>query len=483
MQLMRYLEGFHRTLSALRNPVAGRAAPTKHCGPVAVATEALESRILFALAALTGGLSANLSSNPTIRKQQLLCDPATPSSATPAAPLGGAISVSYDPTKVTLVDVEPAAGYTIDDNASHILVTSEGTFPEHLGQFLSEVSDGPLPEAGKVDIYFSLGGTGSPGQTPVASGYSEMQEAGPIGYDDCILTFQLLSGVSNDAPKYTVFADPNAISGTPDFLTAADGHTITAANITPATVGGTMPQGLSTVPDPANPALNDVIINDNSAAGNDTVQIDPVGRSKTGSTGITVKATLNGVHYSQTFNQAVPSVCVYLKDGNDNVLFNPSLTLYGCVTAGKGNDNVLLGGGANMVSLGSGNDNVLSVGGASMVTAGDGNDNVLLAGGSNSVTLGNGNDNVLAAGGSNTVVAGNGNDNVLLGDGSNESVTLGNGNDNVFLGNGSNDNVYVGSGNDLVQIGDGNGNTVHYSGSHPPKVKFGRGTNNSISSH
>src|SRR5687768_453094 len=67
--------------------------------------EPLEERVLFALASATGGsgYSGTLSSNLSIRKQQLICDP--------AEPVQGSTSVLYDASKVTLTGLVPGPGY------------------------------------------------------------------------------------------------------------------------------------------------------------------------------------------------------------------------------------------------------------------------------------------------------------------------------------------------------------------------------------
>ena len=80
-----------------------------------VCAEPLEERVLMALAKATGGsgCSANLSTNPTIRQQQLICDPASALVAADdqgSAPLQGSTSVSYDPLQVTLLDARPGPG-------------------------------------------------------------------------------------------------------------------------------------------------------------------------------------------------------------------------------------------------------------------------------------------------------------------------------------------------------------------------------------
>jgi len=171
---------------------------------------------------------------------------------------------------------------------------------------------------------------------------------------------------------------------------------------------------------------------------NDTVQISPIGRSNTGSTGVQVNARLNGDRLTNALTQAFNSIVFFGGGGNDTIKVASSLTIPVSITAGDGKDNVLLGSGNNTVTLGNGND---------IVTAGTpwstGNDRIQLGNGNyDSVTL-----------------MGNGSDQVQLGNGNHDFVALiGNGNDNIQIGNGINDYVtLMGDGNDYVGTGTGSG--------------------------
>ena len=90
-----------------------------------------------------------------------------------------------------------------------------------------------------------------------------------------------------------------------------------------------------------------VFIGSNGATSNDQVQINPIGSSNTGSTGVQVQTRLNGGTTTTNYNQAFSAVNITLQNGNDNVLFNPSLILNAVVSAGGGNDLVGLGNGNN----------------------------------------------------------------------------------------------------------------------------------------
>jgi hypothetical protein len=130
---------------------------------------------------------------------------------------------------------------------------------------------------------------------------------------------------------------------------------------------------------------------------NDQIQINPVGASNTGGTGVQVNATLNGVSINKTFNQSFTTILIFEYGGNNNIQLANSLTVSAIISEGNGNDNIQVGNGNTAITLGNGNDNVQAGNGSILVMAGNGNDNVQASSGNNSVTLGNGNDNVGSA--------------------------------------------------------------------------------------
>jgi Ca2+-binding RTX toxin-like protein len=128
---------------------------------------------------------------------------------------------------------------------------------------------------------------------------------------------------------------------------------------------------------------------------NDQVQVNPAGSSNTGSTGVQVTATLNGVSSTTAFSQVFSAIYVLGFAGDDTINVAAPLTISTCVRAGNGNNTITLGNGNDNTQLGSGNN---------VVVEGSGND---------TVTLGNG-DNLIVAGlGQHTVQAGNGS-NILI---------------------------------------------------------------------
>jgi hypothetical protein len=206
---------------------------------------------------------------------------------------------------------------------------------------------------------------------------------------------------------------------------------------------------------------------------NDQVQLEPLGHSNTGSTGVQVTATLNGARTSVAFSPLLNTIYIFGFAGNDNISLSATLTLSANISAGNGNDNLQLGDGSNTVTLGNGNYNITTADGNNAITLGNGNNNVRAGNGNNIVTLGNGNNVVTAASGNNVVTLGNGNNTVKLGDGSN-TVTLGNGNDSTQLGNGNNV-VVEGNGNDNITAGNGDNLIVAGLGTH--SVRAGSGSN------
>jgi hypothetical protein len=152
---------------------------------------------------------------------------------------------------------------------------------------------------------------------------------------------------------------------------------------------------------------------------NDQIQVTPVGASTTGSTGVQVKGTLNGVATTMTFTQTVTDLEIVGYSGNDTIQLAASLTVSATITAGNGNDTVQAGSGTITVTLGNGNDTVLLGNGNNTVTLGSGNDNVQLGNGNNVVVTGNGTDTIQAGNGNNLIAAGLGQHTVQVGNGSN----------------------------------------------------------------
>ena len=99
-----------------------------------------------------------------------------------------------------------------------------------------------------------------------------------------------------------------------------------------------------------------MFIGSSGALSNDTVLVSPVGKSKTGGTGVKVQTTLNRVNAQTTYSQSFTSIDIFLQNGNETVQFTGSLSLGAIVSAGNGNESIQLGNGNNIVTLGAGND-------------------------------------------------------------------------------------------------------------------------------
>lgn len=200
-----------------------------HDRPRNFSCESLEGRILFALAG-TGTYSGTLSSNLSIRKQQLICDP--------PLPVKGSTSLLYDASKVTLTDIVPGPGY---DNFGFVglieLKLKNGNTVLHpFNAYQSNPNLGR--ETGYAQVLYKL--EGEAGDMPIATGYELIEEAGDeAGVDTHAFFFSLRPGVSNSEPfAYTVYAEyANVHSGNrEDGLTDSDGNTLGPDDLTPAVV-------------------------------------------------------------------------------------------------------------------------------------------------------------------------------------------------------------------------------------------------------
>ena len=63
----------------------------------------------------------------------------------------------------------------------------------------------------------------------------------------------------------------------------------------------------------------DLYIGSDGATFGDQVQINPIGRSNTGSTGIRLQTALNGVNTSINYTQVFSSVHIYVQNGYDSI--------------------------------------------------------------------------------------------------------------------------------------------------------------------
>lgn len=195
-----------------------------------------------ALAVRAGGkprFTARLSSNPAIRRQQLIVDP--------EGILSGSVSVQYDPSLVRLVDVQDPADFRVTGGFVKILPTlglagariplaafleSRGDEAASLG---SAAADKPRPEreAGVVQVFFNrkddvtppavrAAAAAAPSVIPNLPGFTTVDEDGPTGVGDThALLFEYI-GPPEFRARYTVYAAPPDTGTTPDYLIPAD---------------------------------------------------------------------------------------------------------------------------------------------------------------------------------------------------------------------------------------------------------------------
>lgn len=211
------------------------------------------SEAALAKAAGGSGFSGKLSKNKAIRKQQLICDPESPTA--------GSTSVSYDPSVVTLSGLEFGPGYfgsgqvEIYSDETFLLVDIDDWLAEKFGQ-----------ETGYVQVQYSepmvidseatiqeIGGFDH-GKIPVPTSYLTIDTDGPESVDTHAFLFDYLANVSDDAiAKYTIYADAgNRPSGNEeDYLEGYDDEgnffRVWSEGITSASVRGS----LNTIPLPA----------------------------------------------------------------------------------------------------------------------------------------------------------------------------------------------------------------------------------------
>lgn len=224
-------------------------------------------------AALAGkkGLSGSLSSNATIRQQQLICDPAgsegtsidpTVSALAQGAPRRGSDSVRYDPSVVSLTNVQIGVGYA---GSGRVEVQVGGSrVLQDLAAFLKNPAG---TETGYVQLFFHHGAKGNlppdnlfgpdgePFQISVPTGFKPNMSDGVDGFDTHSFFFTYKAGVpGTTVAAYDIFAStaPRPSGSSADFLVGVDtsNHsqefTIPASEITPAHVEG----ALITVPLP-----------------------------------------------------------------------------------------------------------------------------------------------------------------------------------------------------------------------------------------
>jgi len=227
-----------------------------------------------------------------------------------------------------------------------------------------------------------------------------------------------------------------------------------------------------------------------ATAGED-ISLKPAGSRSDGSTGVQVRTQFRHDQQTRTFLGAFTTVRVVLLGGDDEVRFDPSLTLAALVDAAKGdnsihtaagNDVIWTANGFNTITTGKGNKTITVGNGGSFIHTDDGNDTVTAGNGCNVIELGNGNHIVKAGNGNNNVRTGNGIDTITLGRG-NAIVQAGDGDKTITVSDGDNW-IRAGTGNDTVMAGNGsntirlgNGDNVVVTGNGDDDISVGNGAN------
>jgi hypothetical protein len=213
----------------------------------------------------------------------------------------------------------------------------------------------------------------------------------------------------------------------------------------------------------------------------DTVTIKHAGSSTTGSTGIQVSGTLNGVNLGTVAYGPAPTLLdIITLDGNDRITLESALTVPATVSAGNGTNTIQLGQGNNSVTVGSGSDTITAGNGVNTIVANTGAGKAL-------ITLGNGGNSVTVSdtsAGQASVSVGDGNNVISVGNGNGDLVQAGKGNNTIAVGNGSKISVQATDGNNVITAGNGggtikvgNGNNVIVAGGGDNTITAGNGSN------
>lgn len=200
------------------------------------------------------GYSGVLSSNPSLRAQQLACDP--------DFPISGSTSVIYNPAIVSLGSdlgnglgdsLIAGSGYSVtglvevvNDGVRRLQPLTPGSAFDPVGQ-----------ETGYVQVVYTLLDGGEPGEVSLPQGFGVVDSDEAVdGVDTHAFTFRYVDGVAaNIDATYTIYADlGDTHSGNrPDSLTAVDDNgqvfTLTPGQLQAAQVRGNV------VPEPSSLAL------------------------------------------------------------------------------------------------------------------------------------------------------------------------------------------------------------------------------------
>jgi hypothetical protein len=188
------------------------------------------------------GLSGTLSSNPAVRRQQLIADPDYPTA--------GQTSIAYNPGIVSVSGLDFGPGY---GGSASVEVTSDNeTYLVDLAQYLAQPFG---QQTGYLQVRFNepvitqaaIVAPGGHGQIAVAAGFTTVDQDGPAAVDTHAVFFDYLPGVGGDrVAEYTLYADPGdrASGNTADFLRGVDDagqpFELAPGDIASATVRGSL---------------------------------------------------------------------------------------------------------------------------------------------------------------------------------------------------------------------------------------------------
>jgi hypothetical protein len=177
--------------------------------------------------------TARLSSNPAIRRQQLIVDPEDIAA--------GSVSLSYDPSVVHLADVLDPASFQVTGGFVSVrrFAAADTLIPLSIyltgGGAAEERSIGEH-EVGYVQIFFNQraaaglrGAAAGVSAIPNLPGYQTVDEDGPTGISDThALIFDYLAPVASGlTADYSIFASPPLHGTVADSLTSLDSPTQT----------------------------------------------------------------------------------------------------------------------------------------------------------------------------------------------------------------------------------------------------------------
>jgi hypothetical protein len=191
---------------------------------------ASEASFASALGSRYGG---TLSSNTTIRTQQLTADPVTV--------LRGSTSTEYDPSVVRLQNVFAEEGFIVTEAYVGVRFDGETEDLVSLGQFL-EGLDFEYEETGYLQVFYQRAGESQVSALlTMDEGYTVVARGGETAGDNThTMQFRYIAEDDTTVAKYRLYADDGARGTSPDFLVSVQDPGVMIRNIEEATVAGAL---------------------------------------------------------------------------------------------------------------------------------------------------------------------------------------------------------------------------------------------------